>query len=109
MFARSASIVLLALPLFASAASIRRDITNSCNTGSLQCCNSSGSASDPAIANQLGLLSVAAPITALVGLGCTPISLLSSGSTCTTSSVCCENNKFDAAVVIGCSPVNLNV
>ncbi|KAF8799306.1 fungal hydrophobin [Phlegmacium glaucopus] len=112
MFARSASIVLLALPLFASAALIRRGgspsggISNSCNTGTVQCCSSYGSATDPSVIQQLGVLGVAAPITALVGFTCTPISVLASTETCTTHQICCENNEFHAAVVVGCSPVN---
>ncbi|KAF8806926.1 hydrophobin 2 [Phlegmacium glaucopus] len=112
MFARSASFVLLALPLFASGALIRRGgspsggITNSCNTGTLQCCNSSGSATDPSVINQLGLLGIAVPGPAVVGFTCTPVSVLASTETCTTHQICCDNDKFEAAAVIGCSPVN---
>ncbi|KAF8799305.1 fungal hydrophobin [Phlegmacium glaucopus] len=115
MFARSASIVLLALPLFASAALIRRGgspsggISNSCNTGTVQCCSSSQSATDSSVIKQLGLLGVAAPITGLVGFTCTPISALGSTETCTTHQICCDNDKFNAAVVVGCSPVNLGL
>ncbi|KAF8799304.1 hypothetical protein BYT27DRAFT_7336705 [Phlegmacium glaucopus] len=110
MFARSASIVLLALPLFASAALIRRGgspsggITNSCSTGTLQCCHSYGSTTDPSVVKQLGLLGVATPITGLVGFTCSPINL-GSTQTCTTDEMCCENNEFKATAVIGCSSV----
>ena len=47
-----------------------------CNTGPIQCCNSFGKASDPAIAKELGLLGVTLQdVNVPIGLQCTPISV----------------------------------
>lgn len=51
--------------------------SNQCNTGSAQCCQSTGQATDPSIATLLGLLGVAVQgVTALVGVTCSPISII---------------------------------
>ncbi|KAF8915272.1 hydrophobin-251 [Mucidula mucida] len=65
-----------------------------CNTGSLQCCNTVQSASDPSTSTLLGLLGIVlGDITAMVGLGCSPISLVGiGGSSCSAHPVCCQNN-----------------
>ncbi|KAA1470825.1 hydrophobin 2 [Dentipellis sp. KUC8613] len=83
-----------------------------CNTGPVQCCNSVQKASSPAAAGLLGLLGIVIQdVTALVGLGCTPISVVGvgSGATCQAQPVCCENNNFNGLINIGCSPVNINL
>ncbi|THU75280.1 fungal hydrophobin [Dendrothele bispora CBS 962.96] len=81
-----------------------------CNTGPVQCCNSVQSASDPAVAKQLALLGVVAQdVNALVGVTCTPISVIGvGGNSCSAQPVCCENNSFNGVVALGCTPVNLN-
>jgi hypothetical protein len=84
-------------------------INNSCNGGTIQCCNSVTNANSSvrkAIEDLLGL--VVAPNVA-VGLTCTPLSAvgLSSG-TCSQQSVCCEDNSFNGVVAVGCSPININ-
>ncbi len=89
-----------------------------CNTGPIQCCQSveQVSPSLPAIAFSwlfmnacmfqgnskaataaLGLIDVVlSDVTALVGLTCSPISVIGvgSGDSCSASPVCCENNSF---------------
>ncbi|KAF8063362.1 POH2 hydrophobin [Lyophyllum atratum] len=82
-----------------------------CNTGPIQCCNSVQSASAPAVALLAGLLGIViSDITALVGLTCTPITVIGgSGNSCSAQPVCCTNNDFDGLIVIGCSPVNINL
>ena len=46
------------------------------STGDVECCNTVGKASDPAIASELGLLGVVVQdVDALVGLDCSPITV----------------------------------
>ncbi|KIJ22510.1 hypothetical protein M422DRAFT_197095, partial [Sphaerobolus stellatus SS14] len=63
-----------------------------CNTGKAQCCNTVQSASDlpvPIIASLLGIV-ISGP-DVLVGLGCTPITIidLDQGANCAQQPVCC--------------------
>ncbi|PPQ91360.1 hypothetical protein CVT25_004127 [Psilocybe cyanescens] len=59
------------------------------------------------IAFLLGIVQVAvSPVTALVGADCTSIV---GGDSCSAQPVCCQNNQFAGAIVIGCTPVNLNL
>ncbi|KAF9552093.1 fungal hydrophobin, partial [Agrocybe pediades] len=82
-----------------------------CTTGQLQCCNSTGAASDSAISALLGLLGVVVQdVTALVGVNCSPISVIGiGGNSCTAQPVCCTNNSFHGLVALGCSPVDLSL
>ena len=55
---------------------------NQCTTGSLECCNSTGQATDPAISTLLGLLGIdVSDVTALVGVTCSPITVIGAGGT----------------------------
>ncbi|PFH48064.1 hypothetical protein AMATHDRAFT_49815 [Amanita thiersii Skay4041] len=82
----------------------------SCNTGPVQCCNSVQQVNNQ---NQ-GLLAAlvgldVSQVTGMVGLGCTPISVIGlSGNSCSGQTVCCSHNNFNAVVGVGCSPINLN-
>ncbi|KAF9521767.1 fungal hydrophobin-domain-containing protein [Crepidotus variabilis] len=83
-----------------------------CNTGELYCCNNVETADSSAIAGLLFVIGVAvAPITALIGSTCSPIDVASigSGANCAAQPVCCQNNDFSGLVVIGCTPVNINL
>ncbi|KIJ43469.1 hypothetical protein M422DRAFT_122543, partial [Sphaerobolus stellatus SS14] len=74
-----------------------------CNTGDAQCCNSATSATDPAAAGVLALLGVVVQgVDVLVGLGCTPITVIGAGggANCAQQPVCCENNNFNGLVSI---------
>ncbi|EDR03555.1 type 1 hydrophobin [Laccaria bicolor S238N-H82] len=94
------------------AASPVPDIENSCNTGSMQCCNQTF-ASDSKQANVLAsLLNInLSQFTGQVGTSCTPISALaiSQGGSCTQQPVCCDGNTFHGLIVVGCSPINVNL
>ncbi|PPQ82518.1 hypothetical protein CVT24_006386 [Panaeolus cyanescens] len=69
-----------------------------CNTGGLQCCNSVQQASNvPILGPIFSLLDIVVePITALVGVNCSPIDVLGigAGGACTAQPVCCQNNSF---------------
>jgi len=53
---------------------------NQCNTGPVQCCDSIGKASDASIAKILGLLGVVVQdVNAIIGVTCTPITVIGAG------------------------------
>ncbi|KAI0677539.1 fungal hydrophobin [Trametes maxima] len=102
MFARLAAVAsVLALPLLAAA--------GHCNTGPVQCCNSVQSADSAAASSIISALGIALQdVTAQVGLGCSPISVVGVGSnSCASKPVCCENNSWGSVISIGCAPVEL--
>ncbi|KAH9479145.1 Fruiting body protein SC1 [Psilocybe cubensis] len=113
MFARAASTFVLALPLLAAASAVPRNDgpSNQCNTGSLQCCDSTQSATSSSVAGLLGLLGVVVgSVTGLVGVNCSPISVVGiSGNSCSAQPVCCTDNSFNGVIALGCSPINLNL
>ncbi|KAF8810255.1 fungal hydrophobin, partial [Phlegmacium glaucopus] len=79
-------------------------ISNSCNTGPIQCCDSVTTA-NPNVRNlveKVAGLVVAADVA--VGLTCSPLQVIGAGHTCHSQPVCCENNTFKGVVAIGCSP-----
>ncbi|EGO01041.1 hypothetical protein SERLA73DRAFT_105567 [Serpula lacrymans var. lacrymans S7.3] len=80
-----------------------------CNTGDLQCCNSVESASSAGASLLLGLLGIVlSDVTGLVGITCSPLSVIGIGSSsCTAEPVCCENNSFNGLISLGCSPITL--
>ncbi|KDR84005.1 hypothetical protein GALMADRAFT_54476 [Galerina marginata CBS 339.88] len=82
-----------------------------CNTGDLQCCDSVQQADSPAASKIIALLGITVQdVTALVGLTCSPISVIGvGGNSCTAQPVCCENNSFKGVIAIGCTPVNINL
>ncbi|KAF9484820.1 hydrophobin-315 [Pholiota conissans] len=103
--------VIAALALGATLAAATGSPSNQCNTGSLQCCASTGKATDPAISTLLGSLGIVVQdVTALVGVTCSPITVIgASGTSCSEQSVCCTNNSFNGVVALGCTPININL
>ncbi|KAF5361842.1 hypothetical protein D9756_002076 [Leucocoprinus leucothites] len=82
-----------------------------CNTGPIQCCNSAQAATSPAVTTLAALLGVVVQgVTGLVGLTCSPIDIIGvGGNSCTAQPVCCTGNNFQGLIVLGCTPVNLNL
>ncbi|KAF9465665.1 hydrophobin [Collybia nuda] len=118
MFTRTSAIAILPLPLLAAATVLPRTNTpttpaSQCNTGDLSCCNSTqeSSALTGPVAALLGLLGIdIRSITGIVGLTCSPLTIIGGGgSSCTTQPVCCSGNDFHGLVVIGCTPININL
>ncbi|KAK0434465.1 hydrophobin 2 [Armillaria borealis] len=115
MFARVSAFTLLALPLLATATVVlpRTDGAACSATGTAQCCTSTQSSSNlsPSLTTLLGLLGVViSDLTANVGLTCTPITVLGVGDTqCNNQAVCCNNNNFNGAVALGCTPINIGL
>ncbi|TFK35245.1 hydrophobin, partial [Crucibulum laeve] len=83
----------------------------SSSTGTVQCCNSVQAASSTGVAALLGLLGIVVQdVTALVGLTCSPISVIGiGGNSCTAQTVCCEDNSFHGIVALGCTPISLGL
>ncbi|KAH7884646.1 hydrophobin-3 precursor [Phlebopus sp. FC_14] len=82
-----------------------------CNTGAINCCNSVQQASTVnSIFGLLGMPDVLTGVTGLVGTGCTPITVVGTGSgaECEQQPVCCTGNKMNGLINIGCTPINLN-
>ncbi|KIJ64698.1 hypothetical protein HYDPIDRAFT_62219, partial [Hydnomerulius pinastri MD-312] len=112
MFIRPSAVlpiaVLAAVATAAPGALVERD--DQCNTGSIQCCNNTYSSTDASLTSLLGLLGVVlGPISGLVGLGCTPVTVIGTGSgaVCTQQPVCCTGNTYNGLINVGCSPINL--
>jgi hypothetical protein len=86
-------------------------VGSSCNTGPIQCCNSVQQASDSGVGAILGLLGIVLQdLNVLVGLNCSPITVIGGGSAgCTAHPVCCQNNDFHGLINIGCIPINISL
>ncbi|KAF8884851.1 fungal hydrophobin-domain-containing protein [Infundibulicybe gibba] len=74
-----------------------------CNTGDLQCCNSSKSHQTRSWTDQsprlLGV--VVGALTGQVGVTCSPISAIGlGGNSCSAQPVCCSNNSFSGIVAL---------
>ncbi|KDQ62711.1 hypothetical protein JAAARDRAFT_189999 [Jaapia argillacea MUCL 33604] len=81
-----------------------------CTTGPIQCCDTVESASSPVAAGILASIGVVVQdVTALVGLTCSPTTVIGvgSGSSCSASPVCCTDNSHGTLISIGCVPVTL--
>ncbi|KAK1222057.1 hypothetical protein PQX77_015122 [Marasmius sp. AFHP31] len=101
---------LFALATLAAATPTRRgEPASDCATGDLQCCESTGTAKDPSIAAVLAAIGVdVSDLNVLVGLTCSPITVIGGGNGgCSASPVCCSDNSHGGLVSIGCVPVDL--
>ncbi|KIP08216.1 hydrophobin [Phlebiopsis gigantea 11061_1 CR5-6] len=118
MFFRLSVVSTLALSLLAVATPLnvaRQDTSgssqpSSCSTGSIQCCETVTQADSASAAAILGLLGIVLQdVTALVGLTCSPITIVGvgSGGACSAQTVCCENNSVGGLISIGCIPITL--
>ncbi|TFL00108.1 hydrophobin, partial [Pterulicium gracile] len=92
-----------------TATAIPRTEPGSCNTGPIQCCQQTQSASHPSSKTILGLLDIALQdLNVLVGLQCSPLTVIGGGSSgCDAEPVCCQNNTFSGLIAIGCIPINI--
>ncbi|PFH48641.1 hypothetical protein AMATHDRAFT_64938 [Amanita thiersii Skay4041] len=97
---------------FAAATAVPRT-EPSCSTGTLQCCNSTQQSSSLStlISGLLTILGVnVGSLTGLVGVTCSPITVIGvSGTNCNAQTVCCTNNNFNGVVALGCTPININL
>ncbi|KAG2121251.1 hydrophobin [Suillus clintonianus] len=83
-----------------------------CNTGDIKCCQSSTTTSNyNKAARSLGLVEIAAEVVGQVGLDCSPVTVIGTGSgaMCNQQPMCCSGNKMNGLVNIGCTPINLGL
>ncbi|KAJ3565974.1 hypothetical protein NP233_g7292 [Leucocoprinus birnbaumii] len=118
MFARVATVftfLFFVLPILAAATAVPRTDTppagGQCNTGTIQCCNQVQSSSSSLVGLLAGLLGIVlGPVEALVGVNCSPITVIGAGgNSCSAQPVCCTGNSFSGLLVLGCSPININL
>ncbi|KIM84787.1 hypothetical protein PILCRDRAFT_817585 [Piloderma croceum F 1598] len=103
MFAKT----LVAVSFAALAVAVPTGGSKQCETSKQNCCKSVQQAGNPDPAFLAGLLDLILPIDAQVGLTCSPISVVGTGSGCAESQtpVCCNENKFNGLINIGCTPI----
>ncbi|KIM64865.1 hypothetical protein SCLCIDRAFT_1212962 [Scleroderma citrinum Foug A] len=109
MFARVFAVASLAALAVANPLAVRGG-ESKCNNGQIQCCQQTQQASSFLSGfNNNVLASVAASVEGLVGVQCSPISVIGGGAACQANqqAVCCEGNTFNGLVNLGCSNVNL--
>ncbi|KAJ3794693.1 hydrophobin 2 [Lentinula aff. detonsa] len=87
----------------------RGEPASSCSTGPIQCCNTVQPASSAGAAALLGLLGIVLQdVNVLVGITCSPISVIGiSGNSCSAQAVCCQDNSNGGLISLGCVPVTL--
>ncbi|KAF9257596.1 fungal hydrophobin [Marasmius fiardii PR-910] len=75
----------------------------------VQCCQQTTQASDPAAAAVLGLLGIVLQdLNVLVGLNCSPITVIGGGNgPCSGTTVTCTDNSHGGLINIGCVPVTI--
>ncbi|CAL1694198.1 unnamed protein product [Somion occarium] len=116
MFSRAYAVALFlffALPLLAVATPANVVARDQCNTGPIQCCQQTLDSQSGQGKSLLGLITgllgiVVGDITALIGLNCSPITVIGvGGGSCNASPVCCSNNAVGGLISIGCVPITL--
>ncbi|TFK30118.1 fungal hydrophobin [Coprinopsis marcescibilis] len=85
---------------------------DSCNAGTIQCCNRMESSTNPLVNTISGLLGVVLNLGnggGLVGLHCSPIAGIgAAGTGCSQQTVCCSGNTYGPGILtIGCIPLNV--
>ncbi|EMD31832.1 hypothetical protein CERSUDRAFT_88700 [Gelatoporia subvermispora B] len=80
-----------------------------CSTGSVQCCESTESANSGLGGLLLGLLGIVVEgVDVLLGVNCSPISVIGvGGGNCNSNVVCCQDNAVGGLISIGCIPIIL--
>ncbi|KAF9462399.1 fungal hydrophobin-domain-containing protein [Collybia nuda] len=104
MFSKVALLATLSLALSALAGSTK------CNTGEIQCCQSLHQSQQEGVTKLVTLLGAGVQgVKTMVGTNCSPLSVVGvgSGASCTQQPVCCEENKFNGLIAIGCTPANI--
>ncbi|KAG7095660.1 hypothetical protein E1B28_006379 [Marasmius oreades] len=79
-----------------------------CSTGPVQCCLTTGHANDGAISALLGLLGiVVTDLNVLIGVNCSPTTVLGITIPCLNQAVCCQDNSHNGVLSIGCVPATI--
>ncbi|KAF8484025.1 hypothetical protein DFH94DRAFT_726074 [Russula ochroleuca] len=89
------------------------DSYGQCSTGSQHCCNQVNRADESSKLDSLGLLGLSAIVDVikssnkLWGSDCSPF--LGENTACSNKPICCQDNKMEGLVVIGCSNIDLDI
>jgi len=79
-----------------------------CPTSEIQCCQSTEAANSVDGSELLTLLGIVLEDTSvLLGVDCSPITIIGGTATCDASPVCCTDNSVGDFISIGCIPVSL--
>ncbi|KAI5997244.1 hydrophobin-3 precursor [Pisolithus orientalis] len=107
MFSRIFAVAAFAALAIAGPLEVRGGSTQ-CDTGALSCCNQVQSVQS--LFDNAGFIGADIPVSALVGVSCTPVTVLGTGSgaQCSTQPVCCTSNNMYGTANMGCMPVNVN-
>ncbi|CDO75028.1 hypothetical protein BN946_scf184640.g3 [Trametes cinnabarina] len=108
MFSRTVALAIAATPFLAAATPL--EARQTCSTGAIQCCEQTTSANSASGAAILGLLGIVLQdLNVLLGLNCSPVSVVGVGGSnaCSANAVCCEDNSHGGLVSIGCLPISL--
>jgi len=109
MFSKLAALFVAAFMAVFVVALPSPQISNSCNGGSAYCCNSSQPATSKGSQSKTGVGAIV-PAAVSAGITCTPINILAlSGESCTSQTICCDNNTYSGLVDAGCNPINANL
>ncbi|KAL4081298.1 hypothetical protein V8B97DRAFT_1913384 [Scleroderma yunnanense] len=104
MFIRASALLVPVVALVSVVAAAPEPIVarndGSCSSGTLQCCQSTTSATQESLNSLTGLLGIVAEIPLvgpLLGLNCSPITVvgLGTGANCAQQTVCCQNTQFN--------------
>nr|TBU29281.1 fungal hydrophobin-domain-containing protein [Dichomitus squalens] len=110
MLTHALALAVASLPILAAATPVELEARQSCSTGEIQCCESTETAGSATGTALLGLLGVVVQdLNVLLGVNCSPITVIGVGSSgsCSASTVCCDDNSHGGLVSIGCVPVSL--
>jgi len=98
----------VATSVTASATPVVRGGGSECNTGTLQCCDSTAYSDDPIVGTLDGLADTDIPVGASIPLGIACYGILVASS-CTAQPVCCDNVSQHGLINVGCTPVNIGL
>ncbi|KAI0823796.1 fungal hydrophobin-domain-containing protein [Trametes gibbosa] len=108
VFFPAATLAIAISPLLAAATPL--EARQTCSTGAIQCCQQTTSAASASGAALLGLLGIVVQdANVLLGVDCSPISVVGVGNSgaCSANTVCCEDSSHGGLVSIGCLPISL--
>ncbi|KAI0755528.1 fungal hydrophobin [Fomes fomentarius] len=112
MFSYALNFAIAAMPLLATANPITGSHHNSnstCDSGPVQCCDTSALASSPKGTDALGPLGIVLEdLNVVLGLQCLPISIIGVGlsASCKNQAMCCKDNSH-GLIAIDCLPIQI--
>ncbi|XP_006461593.1 hypothetical protein AGABI2DRAFT_193030 [Agaricus bisporus var. bisporus H97] len=118
MFARISTVItILFFAMLAAASAVPRTdppptTGSQCTAvgGFVYCCNTLIGGSDPVVGLLAGLLGIdLSLIEGVVGLNCSPITVIGGGNSCSSQTACCTGNSYNGLIVLDCSPINIDL